>query len=734
MVDSPAGPNRGVFRIGRRLDANGIVTGGWTPWVDVPDWFSFENQGANVALSPPDARGQRSLVVFMIDNPPEQNRGVYRIGRDLDANGNVTGGWTPWIDVPDWFSWENEGAGVAIVDLENSGQQDIIVFQIDASPGQNQGFFRIGRRIGADGNVGGGWSPWHGVPSWFSFENQGGGIATAPLTGNRSHEMVVLMVDNTAGQNAGLFQVMGLDNDPSTQGTWEVLPYDSEVLAVHAALLPGGRVLFAAGSGNSGVRFNSPDFGDVNRGIWCSVVWDYAASTPAQPTYFYPNTLRNDQGDVLDFFCGGEAFLADGRLLTAGGTLTYDVDAQNNPTGQGFTGRAATQAFDPTTRQWTRMADMADGRWYPTLVTLGDGRVLIAAGFRRNGQANRSLEVFTPNASAGFWTQLPLPSPDVFSQLPLYAHLFLMANGLVFFTGGRMDDGGISLPPCLLDITANPIQVRPIAGLAEVNSRNQSASVLLPPAQDQRVMIMGGATAEGEENATDSVDIVNLRTLDPLPTYQAASRMRLPRLHVNAVLLPDRTVFVSGGALQREGGEAPRTTARLQSEIYDPLTNTWRLGATAQVGRMYHSVALLLPDGRVIAAGGNPEKGRQVAWEPADPNEELRLELYSPPYLFQGARPEIGAVATEWQYGQTVTIRSPQAGNIRWASLIKNCVTTHSFDSGQRLVDLEILAQGGGQLTVRVTPDRNIAPPGWYMLFLTDNARVPSVATWVHLT
>ena len=175
MIDNPPGQNRGVYRVGRALDANGNVTGGWTGWIDVPDWFSAENQGGGIAVadlngdgtpgpdrvhdrqsaraepgrlpgrprrwtptatSPAAGRrgstcrtgsrsenqgggiavadlngdGRQDLIVFMIDNPPGQNRGVYRVGRELDANGNVTGGWTGWIDVPDWFSWENQGS------------------------------------------------------------------------------------------------------------------------------------------------------------------------------------------------------------------------------------------------------------------------------------------------------------------------------------------------------------------------------------------------------------------------------------------------------------------------------------------------------------------------------------------------------------------------------------------------------------------------------------------------
>jgi hypothetical protein len=111
----------------------------------------------------------------------------------------------------------------------------------------------------------------------------------------------------------------------------------------------------------------------------------------------------------------------------------------------------------------------------------------------------------------------------------------------------------------------------------------------------------------------------------------------------------------------------------------------------------------------------------------------MRLEIYSPPYLFKGPRPVISAVRTEWRYGQTVNISSPDAGHVQWVSLIRPGSTTHSFNTSQRLVDLPIAAQAAGSVQVTVPAEPNLAPPGWYMLFLTGNNTVPSVARWVHL-
>src|SRR5262249_55864494 len=130
--------------------------------------------------------------------------------------------------------------------------------------------------------------------------------------------------------------------------------------------------------------------------------------------------------------------------------------------------------------------------------------------------------------------------------------------------------------------------------------------------------------------------------------------------------------------------------------------------------------------------GGNPDGGTHVQWD-KDPEEEMRLEIFSPPYLFRGPRPTITAAPPQCTYGQTVQIGSPESANIHWASLIRNGVTTHSFDTSQRLVDLEIVNRSAGILKGKVPANRNIAPPGWYMLFLVDNHGIPSEARWILL-
>jgi hypothetical protein len=508
--------------------------------------------------------------------------------------------------------------------------------------------------------------------------------------------------------------------NPQRDGQWELLGFHSEVVAVHAALLPTEKVLFFAGSGSSQNRFDSPDFGDVAKKVYTSVVWNPKAAALGQ--FDHPPTLHTGNGKVFDFFCGGDTFLPDGRVISAGGTLGYAPH---------YFGRPDAAVFDPQTEKWSLIAPMKHGRWYPSLIALGDGRILAATGLTErhaspdDSEHNQTLEIY--DAATNQWALHHFPGG--FPSLPLYAHLFLLGDGRVFFDGGHMDDA-LNLEPCVIDLTHEPLLTTPVFGINERDMRNQSASVILPPAQDQRIMLMGGGP-DGKPNKTDAIDNVDIVDFKAAqPRFAAAAPLNLSRLHLNAVLLPDSTVFVTGGSLKQE--DVP--LARLQSEIYDPVKDEWTLTASCTVPRLYHSTALLLPDGRVVAAGGNPDATQFVQWDKDPTHEEMRLEIFSPPYLFKGPRPTIAAAPANTTYGAIEQIASPDAANIRSACLIRNCVTTHSYDTNQRLVDLPISSQAGGIVKITVPANRNIAPPGWYMLFIVNHSGVPSVGRWVHLT
>lgn len=477
-----------------------------------------------------------------------------------------------------------------------------------------------------------------------------------------------------AAASPGAMGAMPIDMaKAATQGLWELLPIDSRVLAVHAVLMHTGCVLFFAGSGNDPTKLAAHDFR--------SVVWDYENGTFFTPA-FTPD----------DVFCAGQAFLPDGRLLVAGGTEQYDP----------FHGLKSTWLFDPATLGWTRVADMADGRWYPTLTTLGDGRIFALSGLGATGADNRVPEIYDPLAG---WGVLPASTFD----WPNYPHMFLLRNGRLFYAGGYMG-GPAGAAPGTIDPATGVFS--PIAATAQFGQRDQAASVLLPPAQDQRLLTVGGG-----DPAVADVAITDMSAA--IPTYAPAPSANFARMHANAVILPDRTVHVSGGS----GVGEDVMTAVLSSELYDPAAGTWAIAATAAVPRLYHSVALLLPDGRVITAGSNPHRT----------DDELRLELYHPPYLFRGPRPSITQVERHWRYGGVVDLHTAQAERVKWVELIRPMATTHSTDTEQRLIDLHFHRHHRCRLTVEVPTEPNLAPPGWYMLFIVDQDGVPCVATWIHL-
>jgi hypothetical protein len=186
------------------------------------------------------------------------------------------------------------------------------------------------------------------------------------------------------------------------------------------------------------------------------------------------------------------------------------------------------------------------------------------------------------------------------------------------------------------------------------------------------------------------------------------------KMYVSAVVLPDGKVFETGGGLHN------RADPVYEASMYDPATNTFNAGmATDPVPRTYHSSAFLLPDGRVMAVGDNPGDG----------TFDMRVSVYSPPYLFQGARPHITSISgTQWAYGtsQTVTVDAP----VLKAELIRPEAVTHSSDPNQRLVDLPMTVNGN-TIGLNLTSNPNLAPAGWYMLFVVGTNGVPSVAKWV---
>ena len=457
-------------------------------------------------------------------------------------------------------------------------------------------------------------------------------------------------------------------------GQWQTLPYTMPINPVHTALLYNGKVLIVSGSGN--VAGNT-DFQ--------AALWDPQAGTiTTQPV-------------AWDTFCNGMVVLPDGRPFVMGGTLQYDP----------FHGELSTATYDPATNTFTKQQSMAHGRWYPTGTVLGDGRVMIFSGLNETGGTNTSVEFYS--ASTGWSAAFAAPWTP-----PLYPRMHVLPNGNVFYSGSTT--GSSLFNPSTHTWTTN------IAFTNYSGTRTYGSSVLLPltPASNYtpKVIIMGGGSP-----STSTTEIIDLSAATP--KWVSGPNMSQPRIEMNATILPSGRILALGGSLNDED----TATASLNADLYDPASNTFSSAGALVYARLYHSVSLLLPDATVWVAGGNPARG----------TFESHMEIHTPQYLLNAdgtpaTRPTIaGTSSTVIGYGGGFQVQTPDAASIANVVLMRNGAVTHAFDMDQRYVGLSFTA-GAGVLNVTGPPNGNIAPPGYYMLFILNSAGVPSVATIVQVS
>ena len=478
-------------------------------------------------------------------------------------------------------------------------------------------------------------------------------------------------------------------------GKWSVNSAPSPVRAVHAALLPNGHVLLIQGSGND------PDL--FAAGTFTSTDWNPVTNTfKTIPTPY-------------DMFCGGHASLPDGTLLVAGGTTGYPDTLKQTD----YSGSDQAYRYDWRTQTYTAAPKLDEGHWYPTLVNHGDGKVVMVAGQDQNAVLRNHFQIFDPTAKSGTgaWT----PQQEVATFFPMYPALHLLADGRFLYSGVTTFGDGAD-PPGLWNSTTNTFT--PVTGLTDANRRDMGASVLLPPAQDQKVLVLGGGFhTDPTAQAVASTAIIDTKAANP--HFVPGPPMSESKQYLTAVILPNRTVLQSGGTNESwfAAGE-PGFTFRYTAQIYHPDTNTWEDAAHPTVGRTYHSEALLLPDGRVATFGGNyGDDGSPF---------EMRIEIYTPDYVNQ-TRPVLSGFAGSPAItrGRTISFKSDRT--LKWAELVRPSAATHSNDPDQRLVDLPI-TQSGTQVTASLDANPNLTPPGYYLLFGVDTNGVPSVGQWVKVS
>ena len=561
---------------------------------------------------------------------------------------------------------------------------------------------------------------------------------------------------------------------------WQVLAKDTEIVAIHAALLPTnaeGDVLYFG----DWVNINTQDAGPTLCRIYHMTTATVEGFAPAD----VPST---------NAFCGSHAFLARGWLLVGGGTVRKPVSeepgemedpgetgaaeaaeetAEPIPAGANphdemghWDGERACWIYRPDLKRWFRAADFntqpgstskGGGRWYPMLVALGDGQV-----FAAGGHPNASDDYVTPQGGGGQrhnnnTPERYLPAADTWTLITTaitalnslatdeFPRFRLLPDGNLFTTTPGSGAKRI-FDPIAGTWTGPDVDTGALPGEYVNNpGRASYTSVLLPllpPSYAPRVL------------ATNSPHPTSfLVDIDAAPVWQAApnrqgSNSGLVRWNACAVLLPTAQVLVSGGT--RPNLDPTRTATQptelgaFEPELYTPAVD-WTTGAftgpgswetladPASVIRGYHSVALLLPDGRVWTAGTTQGWSNLAT-------AELRVEIFSPWYVGQ-SRPHIlsvgtprrrGAIHAEgFEYGETFTVRVNAV--IQRVALMRCGSVTHSYDSDQRYIGLDF-SQQGGVLSVTAPPSGAIAPPGYYMLWVIDAAGVPCErASFVHL-
>ena len=463
-------------------------------------------------------------------------------------------------------------------------------------------------------------------------------------------------------------------------GKWEEVSGLPEITFMHAVLLPKTtRVLFWG----YGPRADQ------------SRVWDQTTGVYSQPA----NQPQNIAADV-NLWSGAHAFLNDaaGTILALGGyffppapPLTADTERR-------------AFLFDPPTLSWSHATELNVRRFYPTSLSLADGSVLALFGQNTSsGTPSASLEIFTPGG-AGSWSA---PKAVPFNYF-YYPWTFLLPNGDLFVAGPQK-------PARRFDPAATPIVDDPAKQFNQVFSQRgvnmDGTAVLLPmrpPAYAPRVLIAGGDGADTQQSA-EWIDLSAAA-----PAWQALPNMNVARDKVNAVLLPDGQVMIVGGTVTPlpDGGPV---------ELFDPEDPSagFEAGPSMQFVRGYHSAALLLADGSVLV-GGDPNGGNT-------PNER-----YLPPYFFK-PRPIITSAPAAVGFGANFTVNTPQAAGIAEVVLMRPGAVTHAFNQSQRYVGCAIVSAAGTSVQATAPPNGNIAPPGYYLLFVVDADRTPSTGVWIKL-
>ena len=470
---------------------------------------------------------------------------------------------------------------------------------------------------------------------------------------------------------------------PAEVGRWSS-KIDLPLVPVAGSALPDGKLLLWSAYG----RF---DFGG-DQGLTQTVLFD-------------PRTLSAQERAVSntghDMFCPGVANLADGRILVNGGSSA-----------------AETSIYDPATDTWQDAADMNIPRGYQGTTLLSDGSAFTLGGSWSGGQGNKSAEIWTPS---GGWRTLPGVQPGPFTG-PDPGGVFRGDNHLWLFawTANRVFHAGPTRSMHWIDTSGSGSVASAGNRANDVYAMNGNAVMYSPG----RILTVGGAPAYEEAAATANASVIDIT--GPTVATRTVASMANRRAFHNSVVLPTGEVVVLGG----QNYPVPFTDsgAVLEAEIWDPVTEAFKRVASMATPRTYHSLALLLSDGR-IAIGGGGLCGTCGTNHPD-------IEIYSPPYLFaddgsEAVRPRIIGGPSSIDLDQRFTLSTNRPVS-EWA-LVRMASATHSVNNDQRRIPIVATQTGNLTYELQAPDDPGVAVPGLYYLFAMDDDGVPSEAIVVQV-
>ncbi|WP_411086830.1 galactose oxidase-like domain-containing protein [Streptomyces sp. 061-3] len=384
-----------------------------------------------------------------------------------------------------------------------------------------------------------------------------------------------------------------------------------------------------------------------------------------------------------------------------------------------FQGIREAYEFDPVAEKYITVDPMNEARWYPTLTTLEDGRVLALSGLDEIGQIVPGKdEIYDPKTRKWAYT-------GIVRKFPTYPAVFLLDDGKLFYSGSNAGYGpaDIGRDPGIWDLATN--RFKKIPGLSDADEMETSATVRLSPAQDEKFVVIGGGGVGESKRSSEKSRLVDLK--DPDPKFRDGASLDKGTRYPSASLLPDDSVLVTGGSADYRGRGGSNM---LQARLYDAKTDSYKRVADPAVGRNYHSGSVLLPDGRVMIFGSDSLYADGANSRPGI--FEQRIEIYTPPYLYRDSRPELTAGPKSMRRGGTGMFTTSRGPTITSAKLMRPSAVTHVTDTDQRSVELGLRRTAGG-ISVTVPKNRALVPSGWYMLFVTDAKGTPSEGTWVEI-